>query len=157
MMLTEIINQGLVRYCGSYNNNSTAVSLYLISFMLEKYIFCDVCGLTSQSCESNNVLYITPTYTSSMQELIMQERQQKWEKSCFRCQRNTWHVKSNCILQFPNYLIILVNRFKYTNNNVTKDRCSSLAQSNGKFTYFLRGCATGTGVIARYTIAPVPW
>ena len=28
--------------------------------------------------------YITPTYTSSMQELIMQGVQQKLEKSCFR-------------------------------------------------------------------------
>ena len=41
--------------------------------------------------ESNRVSYITPAYDSSMQELIMQEMQQKWQKSCFRCKTNTWY------------------------------------------------------------------
>ena len=68
----------------------------------------------------SSVLNITSTYTSSMQELIMQEIQQKWHKCCFRCKKNTWHVESNFILQPPNYLIIIVNRFIYINNNVTK-------------------------------------
>ena len=49
--------------------------------------------------------------------------EQKLEKSYFRC-KNTWHVESNYILQPPKYLIIVVNRFKYINNNFTKDRCS---------------------------------
>ena len=43
--------------------------------MLEKYV-CDACGLRSPSFESSSVLYITPTYTSSIQELIMQGMQQ---------------------------------------------------------------------------------
>ena len=44
---------------------------------LEKYIVCNVCGLRSPSIESSGVLYISPTHTSSMQELIMQGLQQK--------------------------------------------------------------------------------
>ena len=38
------------------------------------------------SFESSSVLYITPTYTSSMQELIMQGMQQKLEKLLFPMQ-----------------------------------------------------------------------
>ena len=33
---------------------------------------CNVCGLRSPTFESSSVLYITPIYTSSMKELIMQ-------------------------------------------------------------------------------------
>ena len=49
--------------------------------------------------------------------------QQKLEKSmsCFQPKKNTWHVESNSILQPPKNLIIIVNRFRYINNNVTKD------------------------------------
>ena len=92
MMLIELINKGSVPYCGS-NDNLTGVSLseILFSFMLEKYIVCDACGLRSPSFESSNVLYITPTCTSSMQEVIKQGMKQKLEKSCFRC-KNSWHV-----------------------------------------------------------------
>ena len=46
------------------------------------------------------------------------------EKSYFRRRKNTWHVESNYILQPPKYLVIVVNRFRYINNNFTKDRCS---------------------------------
>ena len=48
----------------------------------------------------------------------------KIRKSCFRCKKNTWHVESNYLLQPPKYLVIAVNRFRYINNNFTKDRCS---------------------------------
>ena len=44
----------------------------LIFIYVKKYIVCDACGLRSAPFESISVLYITPTYTSSMQELIMQ-------------------------------------------------------------------------------------
>ena len=117
LMLIEIINKGSVPYYGSLSD-------ILFSFMLEKYIVCNVCGLRSPSIESSGVLYISPTHTSSMQELIMQGLQQKLEKSCFRCNKNTWHVESNHILQPPNYLIIVVNRFRYINNQFAKDKCS---------------------------------
>ena len=123
-MLIELINKDSVPYYGSNHNYSTGVSLseILFSFMLEKYIACDACGLRSPSVEPSCVLYITPTVTS-MQELIKQGMEQKWEKSCFRCKKNTWHVESNYILQLPKYLIVVVNRFRYS-DNFTKDRCS---------------------------------
>ena len=70
--------------------------------------FIDTCALLSE------LKYI----------LIMQGLQQKLEKSCFRCNKNTWHVESNHILQPPNYLIIVVNRFRYINNQFAKDKCS---------------------------------
>ena len=38
--------------------------------------------------------------------------------------KNTWHVESSYILRRPKYLLLFVNRFRYINNNVTKDRCS---------------------------------
>ena len=78
MMLIEVINKGSVPHCGSNDNNATGVSLseVLFSFMLETYIACDACGLRSHSFEFSSVLYITPTYTSSMQELITQGMQQ---------------------------------------------------------------------------------
>ena len=91
VILIEIINKCSVPYCGSNDNNSTGVSLseILFSFMIEKYIVCDACVLTSPSFESSSVFYVTPTYTSSTQELIMHGMQQKWEKSSFWCKKNT--------------------------------------------------------------------
>ena len=56
-------------------------------------------------CESSIVLYISPTDTSSIQNLILEGLHQKLQKSCSRCNKNT------------------VNRFRYINNNITKDRC----------------------------------
>ena len=107
----KLIKRGSVPDCGSNYNNSTGVSLsqILFSFMLEKYIVCDACRLRSPSFESSSVLYITPTCTSSMQELIRQGMEQKIEKPCVRCKKNTWHLESNYILQLSKYLIIVVN------------------------------------------------
>ena len=96
----------------------------LFSFVLEKYIVCDVCALRSTSFESSSVLYISPICTSSVQNLILQGLPQKFQKSCSRCNKNTWHVESSYILQPPKYLLFFVNRFRYINNNVTKGRCS---------------------------------
>ena len=96
----------------------------LFSFVLEKYIVCSVCGLRSPSFESSSVLYISPTDTSSMQNLILQGLRQKLKKSCSRCNKNTWHVESSYILQPPKYLHLFVNRFRYINKNVIKNRCS---------------------------------
>ena len=95
----------------------------LFSFVIEKYIVCDVCGLRSPSFESSSVLYISPTDTSSMQNLILQGLQQKLQKSCSRCNNNTWHVESSYIIQPPKYLLLFFNRFRYINNNITKDTC----------------------------------
>ena len=71
-----------------------SLSDILFSFVLEKYIICDVCGL-SPSFESSSVLHISPTDTSSLQNLILQELQQKLQKSCSPCNTNTWHVESS--------------------------------------------------------------
>ena len=125
MMLISIIHKGSLP-----DSNSTtypmgaSLSDILFSFILEKYIVCDVCGLRSPSFESSSVLYISPTDASSMQNLILQGLQQKLQKSCSRCNKNTWQVESSYILQPPKYLLLFVNRFRYINNNVTKDRCS---------------------------------
>ena len=75
------------------------------------------------SFESSCVLYISPTDTSSMQNLILEGLQQKLQKSCSRCNKNTRHVESSYILQPPKYLLLFVNRFRYINDNVTKDSC----------------------------------
>ena len=70
----NIINKGSMPDSSSTTYPTGAsLSDILFSFVLKKYIVCDVCGLRSPSFESSSVLYITPTYTSSMQDLILQE------------------------------------------------------------------------------------
>ena len=39
-------------------------------------------------------VYITPTHTCPLQEIIVQDMQQKVEKSYFPCKKNTWHGAS---------------------------------------------------------------
>ena len=68
------------------------------------------------------MLHISPTDTSSIQNLILEGLQQKLKNSCSRYNKNTRHVESSYILQPPKYLLLFVNRFRYINNNVTKDR-----------------------------------
>ena len=65
------------------------------------------------------------TKSSAAMVLTMENKQvlhsmsvEKWYN------KNTWHVESNHILQPPNYLIIVVNRFRYINNQFAKDKCS---------------------------------
>ena len=100
-----------------------SLSDLLFSFVLEKYIVCEVCGLRSPSFESSSVLHISPTDTPSMQNLILEGLQQKLQKSCSRCNKNTRHIESSYILQPPKYLLLFVNRFRYLNNDIIKDRC----------------------------------
>ena len=124
LMLIDIIHKGSMPDSSSTTYPMRAsLSDILFSFVLEKYIVCDVCGLRSPSFESSSVLYISLTDTSSMQDLILQGLQQKLHKSCSRCNKNTWHVESGCILKPPKYLLLFVNRFRYIYDNVTKDRC----------------------------------
>ena len=123
LILINIIHKGS-RPDSSLTTSPTGDSLsdILFSFVFEKYIVCDVCGLRSPSFESSSVLYISPTDTSSMQNLIL-GLQQKLMKSCSRCNKITQHIESSYILQPPKYLLLFVNRFRYINNNITKDRC----------------------------------
>ena len=125
LMLINVIHKGSMPD-SSFTIYPMGASLsdILFSFVLEKCIVCNVCGLSSPSFESNSVLYISPTDTSSMQNLILQGLQQKLRQSCSRCYKNTWHVESSYILQPPKYRVLFVNRFRYINNNVTKDTCS---------------------------------
>ena len=126
-MLINIIHKGSMPDSSSTTYPTGAsLSDFLFSFVLEKYIVCDVCGLRSPSFESSSVLYISPADTSSMQNLILEGLQQKLQKSCSRCNKNlarSWHVESSYILQPPKYLLLFVSRFRYIDNNVTKDRC----------------------------------
>ena len=96
-----------------------SLSDILFSFVLEKYVVWNVCGLRSPSFESSNVLYISPTDASSMQNLLLQGLRQKLQNSCSRCYMNTWHVESNYILQLPKYLLLFVYRLRYADKNVT--------------------------------------
>ena len=75
-------------------STGTSLSDILFSFVLEKYIVCDVCRLRSPSFESSSVLHIAPTDTFSVQNLILEGLQQKLQKSCSWCNKNTWHVES---------------------------------------------------------------
>ena len=79
--------------------------------------------LSAMYVESSSVLYISPTDTFSMQNLILEGLQQKLQKSCSRCNKNTRHIESSYILQPPKYLLLFVNQFRYINNDITKDRC----------------------------------
>ena len=100
-----------------FHQTISAILLPICSFFRTPY------ERKASPASGTGALYITPTCTSSMQELIKQGMKQKFKKSCFRC-KNTWHVESNYLLQPPKYLIIVVNRFRYINDNFTKDRCS---------------------------------
>ena len=94
----------------------------LFSFVLEKCTICDICEERAPSFETTSIMYVTPNYNTSMQELLMQEHKQRLYKACFRCGRDTWHIESKRILQPPKYLIIIVNRINYINNNITKNK-----------------------------------
>ena len=123
-MLITIVHKGSMPDSSSTTSpTGTSLSDILFSFVLEKYIVCDVCGLRSSSFESSSVLHISSTDSSSMQNLILEGLQQKLQKSCSRCNKNTRHVESSYILEPPKYLLLFVNRFRYINNNVNKDRC----------------------------------
>ena len=119
LMLINIIHKGSIPDLRSTTSPTGAsLSDILFSFVLEKHFVCDVCGLRSPSFESSSVLYISPTDTSSMQNLILEGLQQKLQKSCSRCNKNTRHIESSYILQPPKYLLLFVNRFRYINNDI---------------------------------------
>ena len=72
--------------------------------------------------ETTSLLYVTPTDSTSMQELLLQERKQKLYKTYSCCGRDTWHVESKQILKPPKYLIIILKRITYSNNRITKNK-----------------------------------
>ena len=78
--------------------------------------------MKSPAFETTSLLYVTPTDCTSMQELLMQEHQQKLYKTCSCYGRDTWHIESKQILQPPKYLIIIVDRITYSYNRITKNK-----------------------------------
>ena len=78
LMLINIIHKGsLLDSSSTTYPMGASLSDILFSFVLEKYIVFDFCGLRYPSFESSTVLYISPTDTSSMQNLILQALQQE--------------------------------------------------------------------------------
>ena len=123
MLLIEIMDKGFGPCPTNDNINSKGpFSELLFSFVLEKYTICDICTIKSPAFETTSLLYVTPTDSSSMQGLLMQEHKQKLYKTYSCCGRDTWHKESKQILQPPNYLIIIVNRITYSNNRITKNK-----------------------------------
>ena len=59
-----------------------------------------------------------------MQELIMQGMQQNNKSPVFGVKRTLGLSNPTIFYSLQKYLIIIVNRFRYINNNFTKDRCS---------------------------------
>ena len=77
LTLINIIHKGSMPDSSSTTYPMGASWSDIFLFVLEKSIVCDVCGLRSPSFESSSVLYISPTDTSSIQNLILQGLQQK--------------------------------------------------------------------------------
>ena len=73
LMVINIIHKDSMPDSSS-TTSPTGASLadILFSVVLEKHIVCDVCGLRSPSFKSSSVFYISPTDTSSMQNLILE-------------------------------------------------------------------------------------
>ena len=82
--------------------------------------------MKSPAFETTSLFYVTPTDSTSTQELLMQGHKQKLYKTCPCCGRDTWHTESKQILQPPQYLIIIVNRITYSNNRITKEKVECL-------------------------------
>ena len=73
LLLIAIMNKGFVpcstdEHMATFGSNS--LSERFISFVLEKYIVCDICRPRSPSFETTTVLYITPTNNASMEILV---------------------------------------------------------------------------------------
>ena len=69
--------------------------------------------MKSPTFETTSLLFVTPTDSTPMQELLLQEYKRKLYKTCSGCGRDTWHRESKPILQNPKYLIIIVNGITY--------------------------------------------
>ena len=68
LLLMNIMNQWFVPYSTDghvVTSDRDSLSESFLSFILEKYIVCDVCGLRSSSFETASVFYITLTNNPS--------------------------------------------------------------------------------------------
>ena len=91
--------------------------------------------MKSPASEITSLLFFTPTDSTSMQDLLLQEHKQKLYKNCSCSWRDTLHIESKQILQPAKYLIIIVNRITYSNNRITKNK-SRIYILNGILTNF---------------------
>ena len=57
--------------------------------------------MKSPAFETTSLLYVTPTDSTSMQEVLLQEHKQNLYKTCSCCGRDIWHIESKQILQPP--------------------------------------------------------
>ena len=57
--------------------------------------------MKSPAFETTSLLYVIPTDSTSMQEVLLQEHKQNLYKTCSCCGRDTWHKESKQILQPP--------------------------------------------------------
>ena len=74
MLLIEIMDKGFwLCPTNASINNKGSFSELLFSFVLKKYIVCDICTMKSPTFETTSLLYVTPTDSTSMQELLLQE------------------------------------------------------------------------------------
>ena len=79
ILLIEIMDKGFGLCPTNANmNNKGSFSELLFSFVSEKYIICDICTMKSPTFETTSLLYFTPTDSTSMQELLLQEHKQKY-------------------------------------------------------------------------------
>ena len=68
--------------------------------------------------------YLTITkHVQWVHNLILEGLQQKLQKSCSRCNKTLGTSNRAIYCKPPKYLLLFVNRFRYIDNNVTKDRC----------------------------------
>ena len=118
LLLMGIINKGSV---ACFTNNYTTIIWYHICAV------CYVCGLRSSSFESTCVC--TYTYWQCLHAVCDDAVDNSSLKSCVPfCKKDTRHKESQIILEPPNYVIIVVNRFWYKNNvndNRTYDNSGS--------------------------------
>ena len=62
----------------TYNVSSKGLFSELpFSFVLEKYIICDICTVKSPVFKTTSLIYVTTTDCTSMWELLVQEHKQK--------------------------------------------------------------------------------
>ena len=77
MLLIEIMDKGFGPCPTNANINKGSFSELIFSFVLEKYTICDICTMKSPAFETISLLYVTPTDSSSVRELLMPEHKQK--------------------------------------------------------------------------------
>ena len=97
MLLIEIKDKGF-GLCPTNDNINSKGSFFelLFSFVLEKYIICDIWTVKSPAFETANLLYVTTNDSTSVQELLLQGHKKSY-KTC--CGRDTCHIESKQILQ----------------------------------------------------------